>query len=99
MTHLSPAGETEHLARQDSLVRAKTLMAQSIYGGRVDNEPDQRLLNTFRSACSPPGVSTVSSSWPARSTGTRTSRCQTHQVRALPPPVWGEIGHRHLRPW
>lgn len=25
----------------------KTLMAQSIYGGRVDNEFDQRLLNTF----------------------------------------------------
>uniref|UniRef100_A0A8C7FDU9 Cytoplasmic dynein 1 heavy chain 1 n=1 Tax=Oncorhynchus kisutch TaxID=8019 RepID=A0A8C7FDU9_ONCKI len=25
----------------------KTLMAQSIYGGRIDNEFDQRLLNTF----------------------------------------------------
>lgn len=25
----------------------KTLMAQSIYGGRIDNDFDQRLLNTF----------------------------------------------------
>ena len=25
----------------------KTLMAQSIYGGRIDNEFDQRLLTTF----------------------------------------------------
>ncbi|GCB84976.1 hypothetical protein scyTo_0025646, partial [Scyliorhinus torazame] len=25
----------------------KTLMAQSIYGGRIDNEFDQRLLNSF----------------------------------------------------
>lgn len=47
INHINTQGRQNIAPDKIPWAALKTLMAQSIYGGRIDNEFDQRLLNTF----------------------------------------------------